>query len=231
MNSKDFERNFRQSWYGVIVTPEVVQAAVRDQITPITQGTILPAHHPRFSTDKTILVTCISRIDEDNYTFGKLLLPWKQDIDLDKSVMLSGVPTTGMIQCGDICVYVARSPIRDATCYGYWPEAHTVFNPWPDVTQVAHNSQRLLWRIFNPIRYSWHEACQLINNGDRIACPIDRYLALGALKNRRFTQIFFKTKNVGFINENNFPVMFLEHRSVFLCDYIHKLSGIHPLIK
>jgi hypothetical protein len=171
---------------------------------------------------------------DDTVSPHKLVLPWKENIDQDMSFMRSQVPSIGMIQGTYTATYVSRVPTRD-TPRGHAPrfcKFETINATVLGNLGIGNGGDILgVWRVFNKLYFPWHQAVDHIESGKYIGVAVDRFLALGVLPNRRYTQIFFKNLgSVGFIQGGQ-PVLFSGTSTPALKEYVKKLSGIDPAEK
>jgi hypothetical protein len=230
MNAIDFQRNFTNSYFGLVPT-----AAVRALLPPelsnvVNDSDLIPCTLPKYPTNTTVSVTAIIKKDKTYYD-PRINLPWKIDMDEDREQFRTGIPSPGMIQIDDCTVYLSRAPIRD-TPRGYAPGHHSVHTNWPGEVYYGCDSYEVVWNIFNKTRNAWNTALYKVTQGDVVSMAVDRFVSLGALPGRRYTQILYKAKgSVGFINQLNIPVLFPEHNTYMLYEYIQKVSGVQPIIK
>lgn len=233
MDTKDFQRNFGSSYFGLLQTKEVVEllkkmpeSALMD-LNPIE---VIPCTSPKYLEPKKVTVIATVKI-KGGFTSIKLSLPWQEDIDENVEMIKANVPSPGMLQINDSVAYCARIPVREPTHHGYSPQYHK-FEWIGDCIypNIGFDDRIVIWRMYNKIKHDWHVALDLVESGQLVAAVADRFLALAAVEKKRYTQLYYKYNNVGFVRDG-MPVLFAEQNTAALQDYIYKISGVHPLVR
>jgi hypothetical protein len=237
MNANDFQRNFGSTYFGMYLTEEVKQLALSamagssylDNID-FNPAFIYPASSPRFVDNKRVSVVFIFPFKLGGYDAFKLMIPWDDELVYDKSKIKATVPSTGMLQIGNHVLYGARVPIREPTQHGYAPHSH-VFS-WVGIAPeyyMEFSDRCVTWRVYNKIKFNWNEAVELINKGEKLGCVVDRFLALGIASGNRYTQIYYKRNNIGYLRGDQ-PILYRDFDNTTIQDYVLKLSGVIPVV-
>lgn len=228
MNPADFQRNFQASFFGLVPTDKILASFPAGHRSHGCD--LVPCTMPRFVTATSVVCQAIVKFERD-FIVHKHAFPWKTDLDEDTSVMRCGIPGVGMIQIDDATMYLMRAPIRD-TPRGYAPNHHSLYNNWPNEFALSTDTLSVVWNVFNKTRLSWAGALRKVDDGECASMAVDRFLALGSLPGRKYTQILYKNKgSIGFINGQGIPVLFPEHNTYMLYEYVRKISGLIPIVK
>jgi hypothetical protein len=236
MNTTDFTRNFTSSYFGFKLTDILLErlsslANLKNLHLDLNPNYIYPATGPKFLAGSQFQINVIvPLIDSKGYERYKVLYPWTENLDEDTNTIKAGVPSSGMLQIGENVSYISRWPIREPTMHGYAPSHYRL-----DGLSVFHNYKEsgdfpVVWRAYNKIKYSWSVAIELIDKGEVLSAVCDRFLALGIMENKVNTQIFYKTKHIGYVRDGH-PVLFSEMNSPTISDYVTKVSGLTPSVR
>lgn len=237
MNRQDFQRNFSQSYFGLILTEEQVAHFAAQGVSAnkydLQIGSLVPCGSPSLHSDgKNMLVRAIMKFkDQEAAGAIKVYIKWHVDIDEDPLYMRCGVPVSGMIQGRHSVWYVTRRPARD-TPRGYCPRYNSSLTVNSNVLKSAGvvNGDEWLqcYRVFNKIKHPWTKAIDLIEDGQYVGVVVDKSLALGVDGKSFKTQIYYKGQgSVGYVDDLR-PYLYESSATYSLKEYIRKISGFMP---
>lgn len=238
MNHQDFHRNFRVSYFGLVLNDDQIQNLLSQGFTDakydLTPGQLIPVTSPSVDGRRFLGRGIFKLKDSDNHTGIKFFSKWAVDIDEDPTYIRPGVPAVGMLQGLYTAWYVTRRAVRD-TPRGHCPshnQANLINRQILRATGLENGDEYLAtYRVYNPVRYPWAEACRLVNDGELLGAVVSRFIAIGIDGVSRFSQIYYKNQGpVGYV-EGTTPYLYKASATFPLREYIRKLSGEFPEVK
>jgi hypothetical protein len=242
MSEQDFQRNFGQSYFGLVLDNPQVRLAVAQtgvgldsiEISP-NGGTYIPCTYPRKLGAGQWALKGVAKLREGVYKPLSLMMAMSLEQIDDINFMWTGVPLSTMVQVDEVAVYLRRRPLRE-TPRGYNPKAITPFTYGAEhlaTLDMGPAAPQLVWSLYNPTIFSVQEAMSILGRGDRAACMIGRHLALGYREGRSNIQIFYRgTGAIGFVEMySGSPALFPETCTIPVIEYVSKIFNTRARIK
>jgi hypothetical protein len=230
MNSTDFQRNFAQSYFGLVPAhlKAILPPNMWESLDLSSNRARIPCTTPNFGSHTAFDAAVILKLG-DEYMHHHVNLPWTNDMDQDPKIMDPNHPDLGMIQHSDTCVYLRRHAVRGYN-RGHHPRSCNIviFNDRL-VGGISISSPSVIWGVFNPSYYSWDNAILALESGTKLGVVLSRFLGIFLDEGRRYPRIAYRDDVVGFV-QNNQPVVY-DYTTQDVRDYIFKITGKQVKVK